>query len=96
MFSPSDGARGGVAILYKKGFFDEVTDSYFDANARICSFTAIKNDEEYFFLSLYAPTEHVNSLQFYTRVEQIIEEQFQTNSHTRFVCLHLKVKRLLK
>jgi len=83
--SPSNGARGGVAILYKKGYFDEVTDSYFDANARLCSFTAIKNDEVYFFLSLYAPTEHIHSLQFYNRVEQIIEEQFQKDSHTKFV-----------
>jgi len=77
VFSPSDGARGGVAILYKKSYFDEVTDSYFDANARLCSFTATKNDEVYFFLSLYAPTEHANSLQFYNRIEQILEEQFQ-------------------
>jgi len=85
VFSPSDGARGGVAILYKKGYFDEITDSYFDANARLCSFTATKNDEVYFFISLYAPTEHVHSLHFYNRIEQIIEEQFQKNSLTRFI-----------
>jgi hypothetical protein len=85
VFSPSNGARGGVAILYKKANFDEVTDSYFDADARICSFTAVKNDETYYFLSIYAPTEHANALQFYNRIEQLIEEQFQKNSMTRFI-----------
>jgi hypothetical protein len=76
MYSPAVGARGGVAIMYKKEYFDEIISTYKDNVGRVCSLKASKNGDIYLFLNIYAPTEHVDAPEFYETLDDVMKESF--------------------
>ncbi len=72
--SPSKGNSGGVAILYNTSFFDDIIDKYSDNEGRFCSFTAIKNEQTFIYLNIYAPNDHYKSMSFFIALEAWLTE----------------------
>ena len=75
--SPGTGASAGVSILYNESFFDKVIERYKDNDGRICSITAQKNDDTYCFINVYAPNDHVLTLELLSKITQLIEDQIE-------------------
>jgi exonuclease III len=75
--SASTGASAGVSILYNKLFFDKIYNQYSDNEGRMCSITATKDDETYCFINIYAPNDHVQSLNFLRALNEYILVQVE-------------------
>ncbi len=67
----------GVAILYNKSYFDDIIETYSDVDGRICSVTAAKDSEIYYYINVYAPNDHYQAINFFEAVEEQIN---QTNT----------------
>jgi len=78
--SPAQGASGGVSILYNKTYFDEIFKVKNDNIGRKCAVYARKEEENYFFLNIYAPNNHYDSVTFLYEVEEWLQEAFEIDS----------------
>jgi exonuclease III len=63
---------GGVAILYNSTNFDQILETKEDNNGRMCSFTAVKNDNVVTYINIYAPNNHYESIDFFKEVENYL------------------------
>ncbi len=83
--STTENNSGGVAILYNKSFFDEITTCKSDSQGRMCAIFANKDNEKYFFLNIYAPNNHYDSVGFFHRVDQWITEAIEQDPTTNII-----------
>jgi len=74
--SSTENNSGGVSILYNTSYFDEIIRTKIDNDGRKCALYAKKNDENYYFLNVYAPNNHYDALTFYNEVETWLMEAF--------------------
>jgi exonuclease III len=83
--SPAIDNSGGVSILYNKSYFDEVFKTKTDNCGRKCAIYARKDDENYFFLNIYAPNNHYDSVTFFYSVGEWLEEAFNLDSNINII-----------
>jgi hypothetical protein len=60
--------------LYNRAYFDQIIDTRNDNEGRICSLTALKNDNVYNYVNVYAPNDHYKAIKFYEEVEEWVKE----------------------
>jgi exonuclease III len=72
--TPAINNSGGVTILYNRNYFDSILESKSFTNGRMCSLTAEKDGQVYYFLNVYAPNKGADKIPF---VEDIEEELWQ-------------------
>ncbi len=70
LHSLSIGTSGGTSIMYHKSFFDEIVEEKTFDCGRMCSLTAKKGEDLYYFLNIYAPTNYNDKLSFMNRLEE--------------------------
>jgi len=83
--SPANRASGGVSILYNKTYFDKCLGSHHDNVGRMCAVTLSKEDNNYCFINVYAPNDHVQSLNFLTSLNDYILLQLDNDPSINIV-----------
>jgi exonuclease III len=79
------GNSGGVAILFNESYFDEIINSHSDKNGRFCSFTALKNEETYIYLNVYALNDHYKSFEFFNEVETWLTDMYRKHPSANII-----------
>ena len=67
---------GGVAILYSSEYFDDVIETGKDSEeGRWCYIICTKNDTINMYLNIYAPTQKVNSIPFFDKINSLLNDK---------------------